>query len=129
MMVFGLASSAFDLLTFAVLIFAFHAGAALFQTVWFTVSLLTELTVVMVLRTRGSAFRSRPSRLLLWATVTVSAVCLMLPYIMPAASLFGFVALSPVELAASIAIVAGYIVATELVKRYFYRARPNRPQS
>ncbi len=127
MIVFGLASSAFDLITFAVLIFAFHAGAALFQTVWFVVSLLTELTVVLVLRTRGSAFRSRPSRLLLWATVAVTGVCLALPYLVPAASLFGFIALSPAEMAASLAIVAGYVIATEVAKRLFYRADARKP--
>src|SRR4029079_19551632 len=66
MLVFGLISSVFDLLTFAVLLLVFHADQATFQTSWFIVSLLTELSVVLVLRTHKPAFRSRPSRLLLW---------------------------------------------------------------
>src|SRR6476620_7158166 len=49
MIVFGLLSSAFDLLTFAALLLLFHAGEATFQTTWFVVSLLTELRVVLVL--------------------------------------------------------------------------------
>ena len=65
MIVFGLISSVFDLLTFAVLLLVFHADEATFQTAWFMISLLTELAVVLVLRTRRPAFRSRPSRLLL----------------------------------------------------------------
>ena len=55
MIVFGLISSAFDMLTFAVLLLVFHASEATFQTSWFLISLLTELAVVLVLRTRGPA--------------------------------------------------------------------------
>ena len=62
MIVFGLVSSCFDLLTFATLIWVFHASESVFQTGWFVVSLLTELAVLLVLRTHGSAFASRPSR-------------------------------------------------------------------
>jgi magnesium-transporting ATPase (P-type) len=68
MIVFGLVSSIFDLLTFAALRLLFRAGEATFQTTWFVVSLLTELGVVLILRTRGPVWRSRPSTLLLWTT-------------------------------------------------------------
>ena len=71
MVVFGLISSVFDLMTFAVLLLVFHADQATFQTSWFVVSLLTELAVVLVLRTHRPAFRSTPSRLLLWTTLAV----------------------------------------------------------
>jgi Mg2+-importing ATPase len=40
MVVFGLISSVFDLMTFAVLLLVFHADQATFQTSWFVVSLL-----------------------------------------------------------------------------------------
>ena len=65
MVVFGLISSVFDLMTFAVLLLVFRADQATFQTFWFVVSLLTELAAVLVLRTHRPAFRSKPSRLLL----------------------------------------------------------------
>ena len=68
MFVFGIASTLFDLLTFALLLHVFKAGEVTFQTGWFVVSLLTELVVVLVLRTRQPFYRSRPSALLLWAT-------------------------------------------------------------
>ena len=68
MVVFGLVSTAFDLLTFALLLLVFRAAKAEFQSAWFLVSLLTELAVVLVLRTRGPAWRSRPGRLLGWTT-------------------------------------------------------------
>ncbi|HEU5144837.1 MAG TPA: magnesium-translocating P-type ATPase, partial [Dermatophilaceae bacterium] len=52
MITFGLLSSAFDLVAFAVLLQVFHADATAFRTGWFIESALTELAVLFVLRTR-----------------------------------------------------------------------------
>ena len=121
MVIFGLLSSAFDLLTFAALLLVFRAGEATFQTTWFVVSLLTELGVVLVLRTRGPAWRSRPSALLLWTTVAASAFALAIPFLGRASTLFGFVPLSAVEMGTVIGIVTAYLAATEAAKRWFFR--------
>jgi Mg2+-importing ATPase len=120
MVVFGLISSVFDLMTFAVLLLVFHADQATFQTSWFIVSLLTELAVVLVLRTHRPAFRSTPSRLLLWATIAVTVATLAIPFLGPLSSVFGFVPLSAVQMGTVISIVVGYIVATEGAKAWFY---------
>ena len=121
MIVFGLISSVFDVLTFAVLLLVFHGSEAIFQTTWFVVSLLTELAVVLVLRTRGPALRSKPSGTLLWATIVMSVVALASPYLGPVASVFGFLPLSAREMGAAAAIVAAYVAATEGAKGWFYR--------
>jgi len=123
MVVFGLISTVFDLLTFFVLLRVFDASESTFQTAWFVVSLLTELAVLLVLRTHGPALRSVPSRLLLWTTVAVCALAVALPFSAPLARVFGFVALPWPLLAAALAIVAGYIVATEIAKRWYFRGR------
>lgn len=123
MVVFGLISTVFDLLTFFVLLRVFEASESTFQTAWFVVSLLTELAVLLVLRTHGPAWRSMPSRVLLTTTVAVCAVAVALPFIAPVASVFGFVALPWPLHAAMVAIVAGYILATELAKRRYFRGR------
>jgi len=106
MIVFGLISSVFDLLTFTVLLLVFHADQATFQTSWFVTSVLTELAVVLVLRTQKSALRSRPSSLLLWTTIVVALATLAIPYLGPLSSAFGFVPLAATQIAAVIAIVA-----------------------
>ena len=124
MIVFGLVSSFFDMITFAVLLLFFHAGEALFQTAWFVISLLTELAVVMVLRTHGPAWRSRPSRVLLAATLAIAAAALAIPFLGKLSALFGFVPLSALNLAAIFLILAAYAAATEIAKRWFYRASP-----
>ena len=121
MIVFGLVSTAFDLLTFFLLLKVFDAGEAQFQTAWFVVSLLTELAVLLVLRTQGPAWKSAPSRLLLWTTLGVVAVALALPYSGALASAFGFVPLSGALVLAALLIVAAYVAATEAAKRRFYK--------
>ncbi len=116
MLVFGLISSAFDLLTFAVLIYVFRAGEAEFQTSWFVISLLTELAVMLVLRTNRLTWRSRPGRALLWATILVGAGAFAIPFMGPLALPFNFVPLSPPQVGAIIVIVTAYIGATEAAK-------------
>jgi Mg2+-importing ATPase len=120
MIVFGLISSAFDLLAFALLRFGFEADAALFHSGWFVLSLLTELVVLLLLRTHAAAWRSRASPLLLGTTVAVAVLALLLPLAGPLASAFGLVPLSWPLLAALLLTLIGYALATEAAKRAFF---------
>lgn len=128
MLVFGLLSTIFDLLTFAVLILLFRADETTFRTMWFLVSLLTELGVVFVLRTRRSWLRSAPSPLLLWTSVATAAAAFALPYAGALAGIFSFTPLSAGMLAASVAIVACYLVATETAKQIYFRSKRTKGQ-
>ena len=121
MVVFGLASSLFDFITFGVLLLVFHAGAQLFHTGWFTLSLITQMVVLLVLRTRRLAWRSTPSRLLVSLMVIVFVAALALPYSGPVARVLGLRALSVGELGVLLAIVLGYVVTTEALKHWFYK--------
>ena len=123
MIVFGLVSSVFDFIAFAVLRLGFHAGATLFHTGWFVASMLTELLVLMVLRTQRPFFRSRAGKPLVVSSLAVAAITLALPYSGGLAHVLGFVPLSRTLLLALLAITAGYIVTAELVKRVFYSVR------
>jgi len=116
---FGAVSSVFDLMTFAVLLLVFHAAPEVFRTGWFVESLLTELVVALVLRSRKPAFRSRPGRLLLWSTVGVAVVAIAIPFI-PGAEVLGFVPLPPAVLGALLGITAAYVVVTEWLKLRFF---------
>lgn len=126
MLLFGLLSSAFDLLTFAALIWIFQTDAATFQTVWFLISLLTELAVLQILRTRRASWNSRPGRLLLLTTIAMLAVGLALPFMPVFHTLFSFEPLSWQLLGFSIAMIGIYMLATELTKRWFYAPRAGR---
>jgi len=117
MLGFGLVSSAFDAVTFLVLLQVFHAAPATFQTAWFAESLLTQLAVVAVMRTRQRFYRSLPSPLLLATSVSVAIVALVLPFV-PLAGVVGFVPLPPAMLFAIAAIVVAYVATSELLKRW-----------
>jgi P-type Mg2+ transporter len=124
MITFGLISTIFDLLTFGLLIAVYHASEPLFQTTWFVISLLTELAVVLVLRTRRPFWRSKPGGILLASTLAVGAAALALPYLGAASGWLGFTRLSPQLMLSGLGIVALYIATTEAAKLVFYaRAR------
>jgi Mg2+-importing ATPase len=120
MLAFGLLSSVFDGLTFAVLLLGFRAAAAEFRTGWFVQSLLTELLVALVVRTRRVFYESRPGRVLLISTLILSAVALAIPYL-PVSAALGFTPLPLALLLAVIGIAALYVASAELLKRWFYR--------
>jgi Mg2+-importing ATPase len=122
--VFGLVSSLFDVLTFVVLLSGFLAGVELFRTGWFIESLLTELAVALVVRTRRPMFASRPGRLLLVSSLVMIALTLLLPFL-PGAHHLGFVPIPGAMLLTLAIITVVYVAATELTKGWFYR----RPQA
>jgi Mg2+-importing ATPase len=119
MVIFGLVSSGFDLLTFALLLFIFRASAAEFQTGWFIESLLTELVIALVVRTRRPFFRSRPGSLLLWSTAAFVALTIAIPYL-PVSGVFGFIPLPAPLMLAVLGLTGLYVTAVEATKRAFH---------
>jgi Mg2+-importing ATPase len=120
MLEFGLVSSMFDLFTFAMLLFLFHANESSFRTAWFIESLLTELVIALVVRTRRRFYQSRPGGVLLWSTVALAVLTYLIPFL-PFSAILGFVPISLPMLAAISAITALYMFAAELAKSWFYR--------
>jgi len=75
---------------------------------------------VLVIRTRRPFFRSRPGTVLLVATLMVAGTTIFLPYT-PLGALFGFAPLSLPLILLLLGISGGYLVASELVKRWFFQ--------
>jgi Mg2+-importing ATPase len=122
MVFFGPISSAYDFLTFGVMLWVFHAHAPLFRSGWFVESLATQSLVVFVIRTRRVPFfRSRPSRPLLATTIAVVVFGLLLPY-SPLAHLLGFRTLPWLFLVILAAMAATYLVLVEAGKARFFAA-------
>jgi len=122
MVTFGLVSSVFDYLTFGLLL-ALAVPVAQFRTGWFLESTLTEIFVLLVIRTGQVFYRSRPSRTLLAASLAVAGVTLLLPYL-PGAGLLGFAPLPLGLLVALLALTALLVVASELGKRFYVARHP-----
>ena len=119
MVVFGLISSLFDFLTFGVLLWIFQAAPDEFRTGWFVESLMTELVIALVVRTRRPFFRSRPGKWLLRTSLVVLVVALAMPYL-PWVSVFGFVPLPINLMLGMIGLTLAYVVVVELAKKRFY---------
>jgi Mg2+-importing ATPase len=116
MIVFGLASSVFDVLTFVVLRVGFDADAELFRSSWFIVSMATELSVMLVLRTARPCWRSRPGSALLVTSIVAAVVTILLPY-SPLAAPLGFAGIPAVIVAWLIVLSAAYVATNELLKQ------------
>lgn len=120
MIVFGLLSSVFDLLTFYFLYHYFHLPAAAFQTGWFVESLATQTLVIYIIRTKQFFLRSRPSGYLIATTLAIVAAAFILPFTALGAY-FGFVALSAKVVVTIIGLVILYLLIVEITKHIFYR--------
>jgi Mg2+-importing ATPase len=120
MLVIGPISSAFDFLTFYVMLVVLKADETLFQTGWFVESLCTQVLVIFIIRTRGNPFRSRPNPLLAATSIAVAAIGAVLPF-SPVGAYFGFVP-PPARFYLILAgMVVIYLVMVEIAKKGFYR--------
>ncbi len=119
MVIFGLISSVFDFLTFGALIFIIKAAPAEFRTGWFVESLMTELLITLVLRTRRSIFKSKPGFYLWLSTLAVTVVALAIPYL-PFGPLLGFTPLPLYALLLLLLITTLYVTVSEVAKRIYF---------
>jgi Mg2+-importing ATPase len=124
---FGPISSAYDFLTFAVMLWVFHAHATLFRSGWFVESLTTQTLVIFVIRTRRVPFfKSRPSKPLLTATLACAGVGVAVPYVGPLARLFGFQALPLSFLAVLVGMIATYLALAQIGVSLFFKPQGGR---
>jgi len=130
----GPVSSLFDFLTFASMLFVFipfipaamltmdpEYSVRLFQTAWFIESIVSQVLVVFVIRTRRTPFwKSKPSKYLIISSIIIIAFALLLP-LSPLGSIFNFEAPPPLFYAFLAALMGAYLLVAELVKRWFYK--------
>lgn len=120
MLTFGFLSSIFDYLTTYLLFAIFNESQGQFQTGWFIFSTLTELVTLMAMRTKGPFYKSKPGKMLLISSLIVGAVAILIP-LTPLARIFSFQQIPFFVLSILFGLLVIYVVAMEIVKRYFYR--------
>ncbi|MBX6313016.1 MAG: magnesium-translocating P-type ATPase [Isosphaeraceae bacterium] len=120
--VFGVLSSAFDYLTFGLLLWLLGGTPAVFRTGWFVESVISASSIVLVIRTRRRFFRSRPGRSLLLATLLVIGFTVALPYT-PLAPPLGLTPLPLPFFLALGSVVLLYVAAAEVAKGFFYEEK------
>jgi Mg2+-importing ATPase len=123
MVVFGPVSSVFDICTYAVMWFVFgattEAASPLFQAGWFLEGLATQTLIVHMIRTQKLPFiQSRPGIPLLLTTIAIVAVGILI-VTTPMAHVFKFAQLPGAYFPWWVAMVAGYVVLTQVVKSWY----------
>lgn len=120
MIIFGLHSSIFDACTFLTLYYGLKVKESAFQTGWFIESILTELFILFIIRTRKNFFRSRPGKTLFWLSILGFVMTLALPYSRIAMEV-GLVPLPLNYLGMMLVIVAAYIITADMLKVWFFK--------
>ncbi len=115
MLVFGISSSLFDYLTFGFLLLM-AVPLAQFRTGWFVESLLTEVLVLLVIRTRRPFFRSGPSGPLLASSIAIAGIAVGMA-VLPTPAFFGFSTLSLPVVGGLVGLAFLLVVASEAAKR------------
>ena len=80
-----------DYLTFGLLLLVLKVSQDTFRTGWFFESVMTELLIMLVIRTQRPFFQSKPGKGLLYSTLAVALITLTLPFIPGLNTLLGFV--------------------------------------
>ena len=120
MVTFGTISSVFDYLTFGTLLLVVHVPQDQFRTGWFLESVLTELLILLVIRTQRPLFKSVPGKYLTISGLVIAGITLILPY-SPLNTILGFTPLPASLLLALVGITVLYTSASEIAKRFFYQ--------
>jgi Mg2+-importing ATPase len=120
MIYFGIHSSLFDLLTFLTLLYLLKAPESTFQTGWFIESVVTELFILFIIRTKKSFIKSKPGKYLFILNLLGLVLTISLPYL-PFAGDLGLVPLSAAVILSMFAIVLLYILTADLLKIWFFK--------
>ncbi len=124
MIVFGLHSSIFDFITFYVLYYIMKLKDTGFQTGWFIESVMTELFILFIVRTRRSFVKSKPGKALLISSAIAFVITLLLP-VSPFAKDLGLAYENLYEGLALAGIIIMYVFTADILKRYFFKRAIN----
>ncbi|MFE3848706.1 magnesium-translocating P-type ATPase [Flavobacterium sp. LB3P45] len=120
MIIFGLHSSIFDVITFLILYYLLKVKESAFQTAWFVESILSELFILFIIRTHKNFFKSRPGKYLFILSLIGLVLTLILPYL-PFADKVGISPLPFLNMIIMLIIVAIYILTADLLKVWFFK--------
>lgn len=114
-MVLGLVSTCFDFIYFG---FYSRQGEDILRTSWYIGSILTELLLIYVVRTKKIFYKgSNPSGPLVILSLCAILITVILPFTIPGQKIFSFVQLTPENLLIIFVIAGAYFVVSEVVKR------------
>lgn len=119
---FGTISSLADYVTFAILLFIAQANVHLFRSGWFLESLLTEIVVIFLLRSRHVGLQNPPGTALVASSLLIVGVGFWITQ-SHLGRAFDLTPAPPWLIGAILAIVTGYAILTIFGKVLYYRFR------
>ena len=120
MIIFGIHSSVFDVITFMTLFYFLKVKEAEFQTGWFVESILTEIFILFIIRTHKKFFKSIPGLYLFLLSVFGFILTIVLPYL-PFGVETGLVPLTWQQLGSMLLIVLVYSITADFLKVWFFK--------
>ena len=120
MIYFGLHSSIFDFITFYTLYHYFTLSGSAFQTGWFLESVITEILILFIIRTKKPVLRSMPGKWLMLTGGLAIAITIFLPF-SPFAGMLGFLIPHMQMVMAIGLILIAYVLTADLLKIFFFR--------
>ena len=119
----ALVSTVFDFIFFAIF---FRQAPAVIQTLWFIESILTEILLIFIIRTRGKFWKAiRPSFWLFFFTIIDGIFIVALPFLNFGQNWFHFVTPPIMPLLIVFFLIGCYFATSEIVKLvYFHYWRP-----
>ncbi len=120
MITFGLISSLFDFIAFFTLIILLNSTPIQFRTSWFIISILTEILILLIIRSHKPLSKSKPSRMLLISSIIMIILTIILPYTM-LSTFFGFIPPTGFDILTIIIITLSYGIISEITKRFFFK--------
>ncbi|MCX6720405.1 MAG: HAD-IC family P-type ATPase [Candidatus Staskawiczbacteria bacterium] len=118
----ALVSTVFDFIFFSI----FHAQQpGVIQTLWFIESILTELLLIYIIRTRGIFYKAkRPGFWLIFLTAIDGIFVVALPFLPIAQSWFHFAVLPIMPLLIVFFLIGMYFIVSEIVKLIYFHYLP-----
>lgn len=117
----GLVSTVFDFIYFSLF---YRISPGVLQTNWFIASVITELVVMVSLRTMGPFYKAgKPAGIIVAMAIFAAFLAFAIPIIPWSAKYFDFVSPKLHHLVSIVGIAACYLIATEVLKRPITRLR------
>jgi len=116
---FRLHSSLFDFATFYILYFHFRLSGSPFQTGWFLESVITEILIIFIVRTRKITIKSRPGKLLIITSGIALCITIVLP-LSPFAGMLGLSVAHSRQVIAIVLLLLAYTITGEWLKKWFF---------
>lgn len=122
MIVFGLLSTLFDLITFGILLFILQTPSIeQFRTTWFIESIASACIIVLIIRTARPIYKSKPNKYLAISTFITISIVMILPFT-PVGGIFGLSEIPLYYILIIGLIVCAYALSAEILKKIFYRS-------